>query len=261
MLRKIRTILAAFVFVGITMLFLDFTGTLHRWLGWLAKIQFLPAVMALNLIVVAVLVVLTLVFGRIYCSIVCPLGIMQDVFGWFGKKAKKNRYTYSKEKPWLRIVFFVVMLLALLLGVGSIFQLLAPYSAFGRIATLLFQPLWMLGNNILGFLAERADSYAFYTVDEWMKSLPVFAIALVTFVLLAVLAWRNGRTYCNTVCPVGYLLSFIARFSWLKIRFEGHHSPAAADLYCYHHHEYTSYRRKQKIQCRQYSCKEHSNKT
>ena len=59
MLKKIRTILAAVVFVLITLLFLDFTGTLHHWLGWLAKIQFLPAVMALNVIVVVALVVLT----------------------------------------------------------------------------------------------------------------------------------------------------------------------------------------------------------
>ena len=79
MLRKIRTILAAVVFILITLLFLDFTGTLYCWLGWLAKIQFLPAVMALNVIVVVALVVLTLVFGRIYCSIICPLGVFQDV--------------------------------------------------------------------------------------------------------------------------------------------------------------------------------------
>ena len=220
MLRKIRIVLATVMFVGITLLFLDFTGTLHGWLSWLADIQLLPAVMALNVVVIVALVVLTLVFGRIYCSVICPLGVMQDIFGWFGKKAKKNRYTFSREKPLLRGFFFVVMVLAFLLGVGSIFQLLAPYSAFGRIATMLLQPLWMLGNNVLGFLAERADSYAFYTVDVWMKSLPVFVIALVTLVLLAVLAWRNGRTYCNTVCPVGYLLSFFARFSWLKIRFD-----------------------------------------
>ena len=50
MLRKIRTILAAVFIVLITLLFLDFTGTLHHWLGWMAKIQFLPAVMALNVV-------------------------------------------------------------------------------------------------------------------------------------------------------------------------------------------------------------------
>ena len=44
----------------ITLLFLDFTGTLHAWFGFLAKIQFLPALLALNFGVVAALIVLTL---------------------------------------------------------------------------------------------------------------------------------------------------------------------------------------------------------
>ena len=220
MLRKIRIILAAVFFIGLTLLFLDFTGTLHAWLGWLSKVQFWPAVLAVNVAVVVVLVALTLVFGRIYCSIVCPLGVMQDVFGWLGKKAKKNRYTYSKEVKWLRYPMLVVFLVALLAGVGSVFQLLEPYSAFGRIATMVLQPLWQLGNNVLASLAERYDSYAFYSVDVWMKSMPVLIIALVTLVVLVVLAWRGGRTYCNTICPVGTVLSFFARFSLLKIRFD-----------------------------------------
>jgi ferredoxin len=218
MLRKIRIVLAAVVFVGITLLFLDFTGTLHHWLGWLAKIQFLPAVLALNVAVIVGLVLLTLIFGRIYCSVICPLGILQDVLAKL--RRKKNKYSYSKEVRWLRYPMLVVMVVALLAGIGSLFQLLAPYSAFGRIATMLLQPLWMLGNNVLGVLAERADSYAFYTVDVWMKSLPVFIIALVTLIVLVVLAWRGGRTYCNTVCPVGTVLSFLARFSLLKVRFD-----------------------------------------
>ena len=218
MLRKIRILLASLMFIGITLLFLDFTGTLHSWLSWMAKVQFLPAVMALNVAVIAVLAVLTLVFGRIYCSVICPLGIMQDILARLNRK--KNKYSFSKEQKWLRYAMLGVMIVAFLAGIGSLFQLLAPYSAYGRIATMLLQPLWMLGNNVLGFLAERADSYAFYTVDVWMKSLPVFIIALVTLLLLAVLAWRGGRTYCNTICPVGTVLSFLARFSWLKIRFD-----------------------------------------
>ncbi|MBR0269059.1 MAG: 4Fe-4S binding protein, partial [Prevotella sp.] len=79
MLKRIRTILALVFFIGITLLFLDFTGTAHRWLGWMAKVQFLPAIMALNAIVVIALIVLTLIFGCIYCSIICPLGVFQDV--------------------------------------------------------------------------------------------------------------------------------------------------------------------------------------
>ena len=218
MLRKIRIALAAVMFVGITLLFLDFTGTLHTWLGWMAKIQLLPAVMALNVVVIVALAVLTLVFGRIYCSVICPLGILQDVLARL--RRKKNKYSYSKEVRWLRYPMLVLGAGCWVLGVGSVVQLLAPYSAFGRIATMVLQPLWMLGNNVLGFLAERADSYAFYTVDVWMKSLPVLIIALATLIVLAVLAWRGGRTYCNTICPVGTVLSFLARFSWLKIRFD-----------------------------------------
>ena len=218
MLRKIRTILAAVVLVLITFLFLDFTGTLHCWLGWLAKIQFLPAVMALNVIVVVALVLLTLVFGRIYCSVICPLGIFQDVLARFHRK--KNKYSYSAELKWLRYPMLMVFVIAGVSGVGSLFQLLAPYSAYGRIATMIFQPIWKFGNNLLAMVAEHYESYAFYSVDTWMRSLPVFIIAAVTLVVLFVLAWRGGRTYCNTICPVGTILSFFARFSWLKIRFD-----------------------------------------
>ena len=218
MLHKIRTILAAVVFVLITLLFLDFTGTLHHWLGWLAKIQFLPAVMALNVVVVVALLLLTLVFGRIYCSVICPLGIFQDLLARI--RRKKNKYSYSSEVRWLRYPVLVLFVVAGVAGIGSLFQLLAPYSAYGRIATMLFQPVWELGNNVLAIVAERADSYAFYSVDTWMRSLPVFIIAAVTLVVLFILAWRGGRTYCNTICPVGTILSFFARFSWLKIHFD-----------------------------------------
>ena len=218
MLRKIRTILAAVVFVLITLLFVDFTGMAHHWLSWLAKIQFLPAVLALNVGVVVALVVLTLIFGRIYCSVICPLGVFQDILARFHRK--KNKYSYSKEVRWLRYPVLVVFVIALAAGVGSIFQLLAPYSSYGRIATMIFQPLWQLGNNLLAMVAEHNESYAFYSVDVWMKSLPVLIIALVTLVVLFVLAWRGGRTYCNTICPVGTILSLLARYSFFKIRFD-----------------------------------------
>ena len=218
MLKKIRTVLAAVLFAGITLLFLDFTGTLHGWLSWLAKIQFLPAVLALNVIVVVALMVLTLIFGRIYCSIICPLGVLQDLLARLNRR--RNKYSYSKEVRWLRYPVLVLFIIAGMAGIGSLFQLLSPYGSFGLIVTTLLQPLWMLGNNVLAFLAERVDSYAFYTVDVWLKSLPVLIVAIVLLVLLTVLSWRGGRTYCNTICPVGTLLSLLSRFSLLKVRFK-----------------------------------------
>jgi polyferredoxin len=220
MLRKIRIALATVFFLGLSLLFLDFTGVIHHWLGWMAKVQALEAVLALNAVVVAALVVLTLVFGRIYCSVICPLGVMQDLFGWLGKKAKKNRYNYSAEKRWLRYPILVVFIAALVAGGGTVVQLLAPYSAFGRIMTMILQPIWKWGNNVLAAIAESMDSYAFYEVDVWLKSMPVLIIATLTLALLMVLAWRNGRTYCNTICPVGTVLSFFSRFSLFKIHFD-----------------------------------------
>ena len=94
MLRKIRVILAIFFFVSVTLLFLDFTGWWHTWMGWMAKIQFLPALLALNVGVVALLVVLTLLFGRIYCSVICPLGVMQDIVSWVGSRRKKGKTVF-----------------------------------------------------------------------------------------------------------------------------------------------------------------------
>lgn len=219
MLRKIRLTLAVLFFAAVTALFLDFTGTIHAWFGWTAKVQFLPALLAMNVAVVAVLVVLTLLMGRIYCSVVCPLGVLQDIVSWLSakRKGKKYRFAYSPEKRWLRYGVLGVFAVAMVAGIGSVVALLAPYSSYGRIAANLFAPLYGWGNNALAYIAERADSYAFYQTDVWLKSVPTFVIAVATLVLIVVLAWRGGRTYCNTICPVGTLLSFFARFSLLRI--------------------------------------------
>lgn len=216
MLRKIRIILATVFFAGITLLFLDFTGTIHCLTGWMAKIQFLPAVLALNVVVIVFLILLTLICGRIYCSVICPLGVMQDIIAWFGKKAKKNRYAYSAAKNWLRYGMLAVFVAALVAGASSIVSLLAPYSAFGRIASNLLAPVYGWCNNLLAWGAEQADSLAFYRTEVSTGGTLMVAVAAVTLVLLFILAWRNGRTYCNTICPVGTVLGFLSRWSWLK---------------------------------------------
>ena len=216
MLRKIRIVLAAVSITLVTLLFLDFTGTLHHWFGWLAKIQFLPALLALNAGVIATLVAITLLFGRVYCSLICPLGIMQDIFARFGRMRRKYRYSYSPALTVLRLVMLGLMTASIILGISAIVVLLAPYSAYGRIAGNLFAPIWMLGNNALATVAERAESYAFYSVDVWFKSGLSIAVAAVTLIALGILSWKNGRTYCNTICPVGTILGYLSGFSLLR---------------------------------------------
>lgn len=215
MLRKIRVTLAVASIIMVTLLFLDFTGTAHAWFGWMAKIQFLPALLALNFGVLAALITATLLFGRIYCSIICPLGIMQDGFAWLGRKAKKNRYSYSPAVTWLRYAMLIIMAVAIIAGIGIIVAVLAPYSAYGRIVSSFLMPIWRWSNNLFASVAEHYESYAFYTTYVWIKGGASMLIAAITLVALGVLAWRNGRTYCNTICPVGTVLGFLSKYSFL----------------------------------------------
>ncbi len=229
MLRKIRLTLAVIIFTMTTLLFLDFTGATHCWLGWIAKMQFLPALLAVNIGVVSVLLVLTLLFGRVYCSVICPLGVFQDVVSWIAGKRKKNRFSYSPAVSWLRYGMLGIFIIAFLAGIGSLVALLDPYGAYGRIASNLFAPLYQWGNNLLAYWVERADSYVFYSVDVWIKSVATFGVALVTFVVLFLLAWRNGRTYCNTICDL---------FNAVKIYPQKHVRVSAKTCTCFSENTY-----------------------
>lgn len=219
MLRKIRIILAVICFTGVTLLFCDFTGATHAYLGWLAKVQLLPAILAGNAAIIAALVLLTLIFGRVYCSIICPLGVMQDIFAWTGRCGKKKnrfKYSWSPAKNVLRLVMLAVMIVSIVLGASALSALLAPYSAYGRIASQFLAPLYALGNNLLAVWAEKRASYAFYPTEVWGKALGTVIVAAMTLVALAVLAWKNGRTYCNTICPVGTVLGLLSQFAMLR---------------------------------------------
>ena len=141
---------------------------------------------------------------------------MQDIISWLrGKLKKKNRFrfNYSPAKKWLRVSVLVLFIAALALGAHSIAILIAPYSAYGRIASNLLAPLYQWANNLLALASERAGNYAFYSTEVWIKSIPTFIVAAVTFVIIFIMAWKGGRSYCNTICPVGTILGFFSRKS------------------------------------------------
>ena len=218
MLRKIRITAAVLFFTLITLLFLDFTGAMHTWFGWLANIQLLPAVLALNLAVIVAMALLTLLFGRVYCSVICPLGVLQDIISWASskRKGKKNRFTFKKENKWLRYGVLVLFIVLMVAGANAVAILIAPYSAYGRIVTAIFEPLYDWGNNLLAAVSAHFGSYAFYPTEVYLKSLPVLIVAVVTLVVLVVLAWTGGRTWCNNICPVGTVLGLLSRFSLFR---------------------------------------------
>ena len=221
MLRKLRIFAAALFFIGITLMVLDITGTLHHWLSWMAKVQLVPAILALNVIIVAVLLVLTLVMGRIYCSVICPLGIYQDVVWWIRRKVSKPKYKREAKgqhyaRTALRLSFLVIFVLLIAIGLTGIASMIAPYSSYARMVETLLQPLYILVNNGLAAIAEKVDSYAFYPAEVWLRSGITLAVTLVLWLIVTTLAAMGGRRYCNTVCPVGTVLGFLSRYSWLK---------------------------------------------
>lgn len=221
MLRRIRVVLAAVFFLGLTLLLLDVSGVVHSWTGWMAKAQLLPALLAGNFLIVALLLVLTLIFGRLYCSTICPLGVMQDLVARLSRRLnKRKKYSYSPALTWLRYAFLGLFVVLMFLGLGGIAALIAPYSTFGRITTHLLQPVWALCNNGVAALAESAGSYAVSETEIIFYGWLPLGIAVFTVVLICALAWRGGRTWCNTVCPVGTVLGFLSRFSFYKIRFD-----------------------------------------
>ena len=188
MLRRTRIILAALFIVGITLLF---TGIGTEWWGWMAKLQFLPAVLGLNFVVIAGVLAVTLLVGRIYCSVICPLGVFQDMVIWLRRRFKPaKRFTFSKERKWLRYGVLTLIVLCIVFGIQGVVLLVAPYSAYGRMVSVA------MGN-----------------AGAWQ----LIAVAGVTFVGLLVLSWLYGRAWCSNICPVGTVLGAVSKHAMLRI--------------------------------------------
>ena len=141
MLTKIRIGLSVLFFGLITFYFLDFAGVLPAKFHVLAHLQFVPALMSLSLFILISLLVLTLIFGRIYCSVICPMGIYQDIVNRISKKVskKKKRFRFSPAKNVLRWAVLTVTVITFVSGFTAIVGLLDPYSAFGRMVTNVFK--------------------------------------------------------------------------------------------------------------------------
>ncbi len=198
------------------LLLADFTGVLHAWLGWIAHVQLVPAVLAGMVGIVAAVFVLTFLFGRVYCSVLCPLGIVQDgVMSFSGKK-----YSFKKECRLSRYGVLAAFVLLLVFGLTAVASLVEPWGIFGKITSNVFTPIYRLGNNGLAWMAERWDSYAFYEAEVWTGSFLTLVFALALLVIISVLAYRRGRVWCNSICPVGTTLGLVSRFSVFGIRID-----------------------------------------
>lgn len=227
-IRSVRVLLATCCLLAFTAMFLDFTGTAAGWLSGLRELQFMPAVLAGSAFALAFLLVLTLVAGRIYCSVMCPLGVFQDFVRLvtFGRRRDlKSRAApcggaAAAAQGWTRIGFLLVFAGGGLLGLH--FAWLDPYAIYGRFVSFCLTPLLKaspLAQSIANWADARGTSFT-HVVEVVFPGVGfVVAAAGVVALVAALAAWR-GRTWCNTVCPVGTLLGAVSRFAWLRPRID-----------------------------------------
>lgn len=154
---------------------------------WLAQTQIAVAAGSLGLGVLMLWIAVTLVFGRIYCSTVCPLGALMDL----GARARSRRKVYRLSRPRnaLRIISFALC--------AGLFLLRAPF------ASGWLEPYGLYATMVSELTSPRV---------AWATFFAALALAAVL-----TLAYRRGRLICNTVCPVGAMLGLLSRRSAMHI--------------------------------------------
>ncbi len=227
-LKKIRVVVSLIFFIFTIFIFVDFTGLVApRLIQAILYLQFIPSFLKfINAFSIAAagflfMLLLTMFFGRVYCSTVCPLGTLQDIFIRISKKFRIiKRVKFTKPHNLLR--YTILGILVLIFCFSSIFlvNMLDPYSLAGKIFSDLLRPLVYLGNNILSRVLQMFDSYSIYSVPIKVFSWQSVLFSLSFLTLIVFLSVYKGRWYCNNLCPVGTLLGILSRFSFFKIKMD-----------------------------------------
>jgi len=229
LLKWSRVVVALAVFAALTAALVDFRGLVPSPLGHaLAEIQFVPSLMALLTgaslsLACIIIVIVTLAAGRIYCSVICPLGILQDVVIRLTARLKRKSglATYSRPHTWLRQTFLWGIIIAAVAGWGGFaLSLLDPYSNFGRIVSDIFRPLVTLANNAAVGAADKLGWHGLYRVVPSWTGIGALLVPMFVLLLVVVLAAWRGRLYCNTVCPVGTLLGWLSQRAAFRLRID-----------------------------------------
>lgn len=228
-LRNLRIAFSTIVLIFFILAFADFRFLIPAsYTNILLYIQFVPSVVKFyDLKTMAaggflIVLLLTLLSGRTYCSFLCPLGIGQDLFSRFGGRIKKKFRRYGFKKPFtvLRYSLLAITLIVTMIWGIYMITLLDPYSIFGRFMTFFAKPCIILINNFLAGILGKFDIYTLHNVPIKGFQLVVYSIPAAFFLLVGILSLTKGRLYCNMICPVGTLLGLISKISILRIRFD-----------------------------------------
>ncbi|MGB5218636.1 MAG: 4Fe-4S dicluster domain-containing protein [Smithella sp.] len=189
----------------------------------LLPFQFIPALIrtftnpsAIFVVGFIALILITLIFGRVYCSFLCPLGTLQDIFIALSRKIGWRKiHSFQKPRNLLRYSLLAIIVITAAMGSMSLLNLFDPFSITGRIITQFIQPLFFHLHNFTIGLIKYFDLYLF-SRDSTPLILPALVVNIALVILIVAMSLRYGRLYCNTLCPVGALLGLIAHVSLFK---------------------------------------------
>ncbi|MBN1472437.1 MAG: 4Fe-4S dicluster domain-containing protein [Syntrophaceae bacterium] len=223
---QIRVVISLIVFVLFLLLFLGGENISVFLSSILLPLQFVPALIhtvnnpsVLFISGLIFIVVISLIFGRVYCSFLCPLGTLQDIVIALARKTGFRKiHAFRKPNNWLRYSILATTSVFVALGSMSLLNLLDPYSLIGRIFTSFIQPTFVQIENA-GINVLKNFNIYFFHADTAYLPVPVFFITLVSLIIILIMSARWGRFYCNTVCPVGTLLGLMARIAVFKFVF------------------------------------------
>ena len=221
-MRLARQIIAAITILLITLYFVDLVGFLPSALklGILTEIQVLPAILTGFIWAIVSIALLTFIFGRLYCSTICPLGVFQDLIIRLSKnKLRQHKHRmHKKAHNTLRYIILITTILSLILGSSVIALWLDPYSIFGRLVSNLLSPIITIINNVLAHFSSASGSYAFSHQDiHWGNTITISSSVLFLAIIIY-LNIKHQRLWCNTLCPVGTFLGLISKHAWLKVK-------------------------------------------
>jgi polyferredoxin len=229
LLRRFRIVFSTLVLICFFLVFIDFKSLIpSNYINVLLFLQFVPSLIKFYSLETfaaggfLVILVLTLLSGRTYCSFLCPLGIGQDLFSRIGGRFKRKFRRYGFKKPFtvLRYSLLAITLIVTLIWGIYMITLLDPYSIFGRFMTYFARPAVLVINNFLAGILGKFDIYTLSNIPVKGFSLVVYSIPVVFFILIGTLSFTKGRLYCNMICPVGTLFGLLSKVSILRIRFD-----------------------------------------
>jgi polyferredoxin len=148
-----------------------------------------PKLQMSNIVISVLILVVTLVFGAVFCSFVCPLGTLQEWIGKIGKrifKKKYNRFIPQKVHNVLRYFRFITLLATVILTFNA-----------GRLIFADVDPYYAM--------------YHFFTDEVTIGSLVVLAVTMIGSLFVE-------RPWCKYACPYGAVLGLVGKFSFFKIR-------------------------------------------